>query len=228
MEEYPRGVQKRNKFMTIFSSLIVCSANYYSLNHEGLFEFWPCHYLCKGNNFINLKELAELSDWWQKYKGKYGNRIGTQAWTAWVHIWTWHLKVLCSEVSDENHFWSRKAGLQRKVRRPKVVQGGVRRKKADKLSAWKNWLSGGREQRQDLSTTVVRKEKLANFIVCQLSKEIEQSVCQESWCPFQPNVGFSDLLLLHCTPIPDFIPSLNSCMFKGSFAASFPFVDAYS
>lgn len=55
-QEYPRGFQKRNKSMTIFSSLILCSANQYSLNHQGVFEFWPCHYLCKGN-IINPREL---------------------------------------------------------------------------------------------------------------------------------------------------------------------------
>lgn len=56
-----------------------------------------------------------------------------------------------------------------------------------------------------------------------LSEEIEQSVCQESWCPFQPSVGFSDLLLLHGSSVPEFIP-FYSWIFKVSLWASFPFV----
>lgn len=190
-----------------------------------MFGFWPCHYLCKANNIINPKELAQLSDQ-QKYKGKCGYRISIKSCMASVHNWAWCLKVLCSEENDENNLWSGKVDLQRSW----------------DLKLFKEESEGRRQRGFQHEGTDCQEEKTRgriflplqwkgnNFLtLCfvRLSKEIEQSVCQDSWCPFQPHGGFSDLLLLHCSLIPDFIPSYSS-LFKGSFWASFPFVDAYA
>lgn len=67
-----------NKFVSFFSSVVLCSAHYYSLNHQGLSEFWPCRYLPKENNIIKPRELAQLSDQWERCKGKCDNGISTQ------------------------------------------------------------------------------------------------------------------------------------------------------
>lgn len=148
---------------------------------------------------------------------------------AWDHNWAWHLKVLCSEVSDENNFCSRKADLSAKkgLKTWSCSRKNQKEEVREASSLWRSWLSGGGEQRQDHSTTAVRRERLANFMVCQTVWEIEQPVCQESWHAFQPNCR-----ILWLAPITLFSSTwLHSFLFlhfKSSSWASFPFADAYA
>lgn len=122
---------------------------------------------------------------------------------------------MCSEVSNENDYQSRKLDLQRK--RPKELKlwGRVGGKNDNKFKAWRRWLKEGRGQSQDLSFTVLWKIQLRfQKQLCTFNKYLlpyylgKWSTLSAKTVKALSNPLWDCLTwLLLCHPlIPDFIP----------------------
>lgn len=138
--------------------------------------------------------------------------------------WEWLLvrETRPAEKGQKNWSYSRRGGKEERRQAWGVKEVSTRRRRAEAGSFLHC-------SEKDSAQTSGRTFQLYEVFV-RLSKEMELSVCQKSLHPFQPAVGFSDLVPVTLSS-RTWLHSLSHswcCTFKDSSSDSFSSVDAYA